>query len=468
VGREADPGTSSGWAGYADQPPRSPWISQMAVDGPPRPLEAGGAADVVIVGAGIAGVATAFWTLRDTDRSVLLIERDRVAHGATGRNAGQLTTYFERPLHRIAEQYGDDLAIEGQRAFDDAHDLLDRMASEAGATVRVERFDGHMGMYSLDHLRVHLRDGLRREGGLRAEPCVVSEEAEFLRDIPPEFDGLWATVPQARIDELLDTAGHRYRAVLSDVKGCANSGLLVEQVLAYLERRYPGRLRYRDSTLVDRVVVRDDGRAEVLAGGHRIEARSVVLCTNGFVDHVVEDEAGRALLLAEDQRVVGTIGYMAAFVEQPLRSPAAMSYIRNAVIGGDTPYVYVTRRTWDASDGLATLTCMGGPEWPIDEPWQRDLPYPGGMLDHMDEAIRPYAQPARPPHEPYDFAWHGLMGYMPGRVRIIGPHPGRPALLYNLGCNGVGFLPSIHGGRQISRLLGGGTLPASIFDPRLG
>jgi glycine/D-amino acid oxidase-like deaminating enzyme len=58
------------------------------------------------------------------------------------------------------------------------------------------------------------------------------------------------------------------------------------------------------------------------------------------------------------------------------------------------------------------------------------------------------------------------MGYMDGMVRVIGPHPGRPSLLYNLGCNGVGFLPSIHGGRQIGRLLGGEQLPQSIFDPR--
>jgi len=32
---------------------------------------------------------------------VLLLERDRVARGATGHNAGQLTTYLERPLFDV-------------------------------------------------------------------------------------------------------------------------------------------------------------------------------------------------------------------------------------------------------------------------------------------------------------------------------------------------------------------------------
>jgi glycine/D-amino acid oxidase-like deaminating enzyme len=85
----------------------------------------------------------------------------------------------------------------------------------------------------------------------------------------------------------------------------------------------------------------------------------------------------------------------------------------------------------------------------------------------MDAEVRPFAQPARPPGRPYDFAWHGLMGYMDGRIRVIGAHPRHPELLYNLGCNGVGFLPSIHGGDKVARLLGGRSEPASIFDPRV-
>ena len=50
--------------------------------------------------------ATAFFVLRETPHSVLLIERNRVARGATGRNAGQMTTYFERPGALQAPQQG--------------------------------------------------------------------------------------------------------------------------------------------------------------------------------------------------------------------------------------------------------------------------------------------------------------------------------------------------------------------------
>jgi glycine/D-amino acid oxidase-like deaminating enzyme len=459
--------TAASAVAYADQPNRSPWIAQLAADGPSQPLPADTSADVVVVGAGIAGVATAFFVLTTTSKSVLLVERDRVARGATGRNAGQLTTYFERPLSEIADEFGAAKAVEAQRGFDDAHDLLDGMVAESGATVRVERFTGHLGMFNLSQLAVHLSSKLiRRQGGLRPQECLVSEDAEFLSEIPALFGGLYAVVPQARIRELIEVDDDRYRAVLMARAGAANSGLLSQQVLAYLQQQHPDRFRYADCTNVERVVVGDDG-AVVHAGGRQVRAGHVVLCTNGFVDHTVQDAAGSPILLAPGQQIIGRVAYMAAFAEDEPRSPAAMSYIRNTVIGGPVPYVYVTRRTYDRPDDIVTLTCMGGPEYPFHEPvYDREARFPGELLTAMDDEVRPFAQPARPAGRPYDFHWHGLMGYNEGGVRVVGAHPRHKRLLYNLGCNGVGFLPSLCGADRLARLLGGERLEPSIFDPR--
>jgi glycine/D-amino acid oxidase-like deaminating enzyme len=324
-----------------------------------------------------------------------------------------------------------------------------------------------MGMFTLNHVTVHLRNNLvRRRGGLRQEACVISEDAPYLDAVDPAFDGLYTVVPQARIHELLEVDDGRYTAVISDKKGCANGALFVQQVLAFLEGRYPDRFRYADRTPVTRLVVGPGGVRAETGDGRRIRAAAAVLCTNGFTNHVVETRRGDRVEPHPEQRVTGTIGYMAAFAEEERREPTAISYIRNTEIGGATPYVYVTRRTYDRPHDTVTLTCMGGPEWALDHPWAADEPFPGELLAHMDDVVRPYAQPRRPARRPYDFQWHGLMGYMPGMVRVIGPHARHPALLYNLGCNGVGFLPSIYGGQRISRLLAGESLRPSIFDPR--
>ena len=172
--------------------------------------------------------------------------------------------------------------------------------------------------------------------------------------------------------------------------------LLTQRVLAYLERRYATRFRLVDRTGVEKVVV-GDNEAVIHAGGHQVTAARVVLCTNGFVDHIVEDMAGSPIRLAADQQIIGRVAYMTAFVEDEPRQPAAMSYIRNTQIGGDNPYVYVTRRTYDRADDAVTFTCMGGPEYPFLEPvYDPEARFPGELLSTMDEQVRPFAQPARP------------------------------------------------------------------------
>ena len=262
-------------------------------------------ADIVIVGAGIAGIATAFFALRATTGSVMLVERDRVARGASGRNAGQLTTYFERPLCAIADEFGWEQAAAAQRDVEGANDLLDLMVAETAAQVRVERFPGHMGMFNRHHLAVHLRCmSIRERGGLRQQTCVVSEDADYLADLPAEFASLYSVVPQSRVRELLEVDDDRYSAVLTAPAGTANSGLLCQQVLAHLIRTHGERFLYADCTNVDRVVVDDEG-VVVHAGGRRVTATHVALCTNGFVDHRIEDAAGSPIFLAPDQQITG-------------------------------------------------------------------------------------------------------------------------------------------------------------------
>ena len=48
--------------------------------------------DVVIVGAGITGLSTAYWLEKeDPSLKVAIVEKNRVAFGASGRNAGFVT-----------------------------------------------------------------------------------------------------------------------------------------------------------------------------------------------------------------------------------------------------------------------------------------------------------------------------------------------------------------------------------------
>ena len=69
--------------------------------------------DIIIVGAGIAGVSAAYWLKReDPNLKVALLEKDRLAFGASGRNAGFVTCGSVEHFNRLVEQRGQDQALE--------------------------------------------------------------------------------------------------------------------------------------------------------------------------------------------------------------------------------------------------------------------------------------------------------------------------------------------------------------------
>ncbi len=91
--QQAEAGSVSFWQDEAEMAQR-----YKALDGT-------ASADVVIIGGGISGVACAFWLARD-GRKVILLERETIAHGASGRNGGFLLSGTVETYDRAIMLYG--------------------------------------------------------------------------------------------------------------------------------------------------------------------------------------------------------------------------------------------------------------------------------------------------------------------------------------------------------------------------
>jgi glycine/D-amino acid oxidase-like deaminating enzyme/nitrite reductase/ring-hydroxylating ferredoxin subunit len=120
----------------------SPW---WAAGETPRfpPLTADARADVCVVGAGIAGLTTAYMLARE-GRSVVVLDDGPVGGGETGRTTAHLSNAFDDRYYNVESRFGQ----AGARLVAESHtaaiDCIERIVAEEGIECDFERLDGYL------------------------------------------------------------------------------------------------------------------------------------------------------------------------------------------------------------------------------------------------------------------------------------------------------------------------------------
>ena len=450
----------------------SPWLHQLRKDREPTKLIGDIKTDVAIVGGGIAGVSTAFFILRNTDKKVILLEGNRIGHGATGHNAGQIVSFFSRPFHDLIKEFPLEMVAQAHKLIEeDAWELLDVMYTEAGLDIPLSRFTGHFGFASKETLYSLLADNrLRIKAGLRPKEISVVDHADFLDEAEEKYSSLFKKVSHQEILDKLETKESSFIACLSEQKGVVNSALFTERVAEFLVQAYPERFSIYEHAHINKVVLHE-AEAILDAEQYTIKASRVLLCTNGFDNLSIFNKSGLDIDTRFHHSLNAIVGYMSGYLEEPIRPPTAISYLYDGLTGDEDsgkPYVYLTRRAYEYNENKHNLISVGGPDISLEDrrQYEKDHEYPDWAKDELDKFVRTIYETDPGKNIDYIFTWHGLMGYTNNKLRLVGAEPKNPILLYNLGCNGVGILPSIFGGDRIARIINGEKLPPSIFDPK--
>lgn len=448
----------------------SPWLEQWKDLRESKSVEADMGTDVLIVGGGIAGIMTAYFVLNKTSKKVILVEANKVAHGATGHNAGQIVSYFESGFKNLANTHGLDLATRAYQDVLSAWDLLEEIQAQTSLQTPIHIFAGYTGIRTQEDLLEILENRfLLKEMGIQTESVLIS--SEYKTKIPEKYKDVYASVPPGNLMDLLQTENTDYFAASVAKAGVTNSARLTEELASILLEHYASRFEIFEHSPVRHVDLQEGKATALLRNGKNIEAKRVILCTNGFEHIEISNQAGGDVDTQFHENIYGVVGYMSAYLEESKSAPIAISYHDTHAIKtrSDTeiaPYFYLTRRPYE--HGKHNLVCLGGPEQRIEDKkhYEADLhDFPAAALEDLTRGIHANYAPVPRGILKFKYEWHGLMGYTKNGLRCIGPEPLNPVLLYNIGCNGVGILPSVFGGKRIADFLKHGRLEVSLFDP---
>lgn len=448
----------------------SPWLAQLKRIRPVTRLSCDTKKDLAIVGGGIAGITTAYYALNMTDMSVVLLEADKLAHGATGHNGGQAVHYFERPFADIVAEYGLEMAGDAQQGILSTWDLMEEIYENTGLKTPFHTFTGYAGCAKKEDVLQHLENKyLRALAGIYMEEVTIAKEAPWLHEIPARYKDLYSIMPQQNILSLLETDNDSFYALFATKKGVMNSAMFTEELAGYLLKTFPDRFVIHENSPVTKVIT-DKKHVDLETQKCTVQADKVVLCTNGFEHFEIENRSGAPVNSKFHMLVNGLIGYMAGYIEPMNKPPMAISYIGGQRDEAGYPiYHYLTRRPFELEKNVAhNLICIGGPEVELSERTQyirSKHVFSDTTLKRIHTFLHRTFKGYQADTVKLKYHWHGLMGYTRNMLRLIGPEPCNKNLLYNLGCNGVGLLPSVYGAKRVVQFLRGDKLKKSVFDP---
>jgi gamma-glutamylputrescine oxidase len=367
-------------------------------------------ADVCIVGGGLAGITAALELLR-RGRSVIVLEAQRVAWGASGRNGGVVSPGFSTSFDRIAARAG----------LDDASSLY-RLSIEGVGIVAAN-------IEALAIGQAEAISGVLRVSRHENSAAMQAQQAWLAR----EFDYRVEFKPRAEVADLLVSA--KYRHALFDRQAFHFHPLNYARALvAEIERL--GGIVFEESEVISTDFASPLKRLTTAGGS--VAARDVVFACGGYTGGLVPALARSYLPIAT---------YM--LLTEPAKEQVATA-IRTTASVGDS------RRASDyyrLVDGGARILWGGMITTRTSEPRRLAESLRRRMVDTYPqlEGLRVAS------------AWSGLMSYARHLMPLIGRL--QPGVWYCMGFGGHGMNTTAIGGRVIAQGIAGETDRYRLFAP---
>ncbi len=371
--------------------------------------------DVVIIGAGIAGLSTAYWLeKKDPSLTIALVEKHSLGFGASGRNAGFLTCGSAEHFNRLHHEFGFEKAIEIWKFSEQNRELL-----------IAEIFGDDAG--SVDYLST-------------GSCTVAPSENDWTR-----YQTIYADMQRAKIDvELIDEKYLSQHYGVRNFRGAIqyNHDGVIHPVK--LLKKIKSRLKNTAFIFGEEVFTlnSEDGTSVIKTQHYQLQAKKVFVCLNGFASMLLPElknhvKPQRGQILVTEP--------LPAFVKGPCYLTKHLCYFRQLTTG-------------ELLVGGFRNADMEAENTALDQ-----------ATDKIQQALTQFTQSyfQNTSNVKINYRWSGIMGFTSDGQMLIGEHPQRQGVFTMAGCSGHGMGLSFNSARVMVDNAFGASLPAHVDIKRI-
>jgi glycine/D-amino acid oxidase-like deaminating enzyme len=371
------------------------------LDGPyePRPpLEGDVEVEACVIGAGVAGLSCAR-RLAEHGIETVVLERDTVASGASGRNGGFLLAGVAAFYVDAQESYGQDYARSMYERTLEAQEEIYELAARLGVADAVRR-TGLLRVSSSEEEAEHVR---RHVEALRADG--FSGELLERDELPPML------------------RKSAWNACLTDHDGALQPARWIRALARAAEQ---AGARIHERTPVDPPVCAPE-EGPVATGSGSVRARHVIVASDGALPALIGDQA--AGVRARRLHMVATEPLPERLIDRPVYARWGREYFQQALDGR------VLAGGYSDLDAEASYTARDEGDPRI---WER---------------IERYLREDLGLQAPVTHRWVGTVGYSADGLPFVGAVPERPGLYAAGGYSGHGNVLGFLAGQQLADLV---------------
>jgi glycine/D-amino acid oxidase-like deaminating enzyme len=236
----------------------------------------------------IAGCMSAYFILENTNKKVTLVDANKIAHGASGHNAGQIDVFFEKPVQELVETYGQEMTKHAYQAMFDARGRLEEVIAKMNWTGRYAKYIG----YNVYTTRQQILDVLEQLAlfdtfWLEINEFFVCEEKRGELAIPHVYSQYCNRIPTATGENYIGSHTLWRLGFEATHYATVNSAELCYGIMQYLLQTYPDRFQGFEHIPIGEIQYENDTCVLKTHAWYIMTAHDVVLATNAYQSYTI-------------------------------------------------------------------------------------------------------------------------------------------------------------------------------------